>query len=429
MMTEEVPEDIRQALETHPCYTEKAHHKFARIHLPVAPRCNIQCNYCNRKYDCVNESRPGVTSEVLTPEEAVEKVRMVKEKMSYLKVAAIAGPGDPLANEESFRTMELIKENFPDLTLCLSTNGLNLPQYVDKLRDLDIRFLTVTINSVDPEVGKDIYDFVIWEGRMLRGREAAERLMINQLEGIRRAVELGILVKANVVMIPSINASHIPEITRKMKELGVYIVNILPLIPVPGTKFEKQRPPTARERKELQDQCESNIKMMRHCKMCRADAIGLLGHDRSAEFANITCTPTCGPPPEEGPVGIIMEGRTSYKVAVASSDGKTVDIGFGQATGFLTFKVEGKVIEEMGRIDPGVDIDAPLFGPAHAEKLSKAAKALAGHDLVIASEFGHKAVDMLQREGIAPVAEKGSIREAIRKGVDALYEQRERTFE
>jgi len=40
----------------------------------VAPACNIQCNYCNRKYDCANESRPGVVSEKLTPEQAAKKV-------------------------------------------------------------------------------------------------------------------------------------------------------------------------------------------------------------------------------------------------------------------------------------------------------------------------------------------------------------------
>jgi nitrogen fixation protein NifB len=37
------------------------------MHVAVAPACNIQCNYCNRKYDCANESRPGVVSELLTP--------------------------------------------------------------------------------------------------------------------------------------------------------------------------------------------------------------------------------------------------------------------------------------------------------------------------------------------------------------------------
>ena len=42
------------------------------MHVAVAPACNIQCNYCNRKYDCANESRPGVVSEKLTPEQAMQ---------------------------------------------------------------------------------------------------------------------------------------------------------------------------------------------------------------------------------------------------------------------------------------------------------------------------------------------------------------------
>ena len=55
----------------HPCFSKDAHKKYGRVHLPVAPRCNIQCNFCNRKYDCMNESRPGVTSAVLTPQQAL----------------------------------------------------------------------------------------------------------------------------------------------------------------------------------------------------------------------------------------------------------------------------------------------------------------------------------------------------------------------
>jgi nitrogen fixation protein NifB len=36
-----------------------------RIHLPVAEKCSLQCNFCNRKYDCSKESRLGVTSALL----------------------------------------------------------------------------------------------------------------------------------------------------------------------------------------------------------------------------------------------------------------------------------------------------------------------------------------------------------------------------
>ncbi|MDP3033064.1 MAG: nitrogenase cofactor biosynthesis protein NifB, partial [Rhodocyclaceae bacterium] len=70
-------DDIRRRVQDHPCYSEEAHHHFARMHAAVAPACNIQCHYCNRKYDCANESRPGVVSELLMPEQAVKKTLAV----------------------------------------------------------------------------------------------------------------------------------------------------------------------------------------------------------------------------------------------------------------------------------------------------------------------------------------------------------------
>ena len=220
-------EEVLESLKTHPCYNEDAHRKFARMHLPVAPRCNIQCNYCNRKYDCSNESRPGVTSEVLSPQEAVEKIRTVKERIPELKVIAIAGPGDPLANEETFTVMDMVRKEFPDMTLCISTNGLMLPDNAQRLFDLGIRFVTVTMNGVDTSVTEKVYDRVIWDGKALKGKEAAERLLKNQLEGIRKCVDLGMAVKINIVLIPGINEQHIPDLVKKVKDMGVYIVNIM----------------------------------------------------------------------------------------------------------------------------------------------------------------------------------------------------------
>jgi nitrogen fixation protein NifB len=82
----------------HPCFDQEASHSHARIHLPVAPKCNIQCNYCNRKYDCVNESRPGVTSSVLSPMQAVFYLSALSDRIENISVIGIAGPGDPFAN-------------------------------------------------------------------------------------------------------------------------------------------------------------------------------------------------------------------------------------------------------------------------------------------------------------------------------------------
>jgi len=64
----------------HPCFNAKVKGQYGRVHLPVAPKCNIKCNYCNRKYDCVNESRPGVTSTILTPDQALYYMDKVLER-------------------------------------------------------------------------------------------------------------------------------------------------------------------------------------------------------------------------------------------------------------------------------------------------------------------------------------------------------------
>ena len=62
--------------QCHPCFSREAHHHYGRIHLPVAPACNIQCRYCVRKFDCANESRPGVSSRVLSVKEALEMFQL-----------------------------------------------------------------------------------------------------------------------------------------------------------------------------------------------------------------------------------------------------------------------------------------------------------------------------------------------------------------
>ncbi len=274
----------------HPCYSEEAHHHYARMHVAVAPACNIQCNYCNRKYDCANESRPGVVSELLTPEEAAHKVLVIAGKIPQMTVLGIAGPGDPLANpERTFRTFELIADKAPDIKLCLSTNGLMLPDYVDRIKQLNIDHVTITINMVDPEIGTQIYPWVHYQRRRYKGLEAARILHERQMEGLQALKEADILCKVNSVMIPGINDQHLVEVDQVIREKGAFLHNIMPLISAPehGTYFglTGQRGPTPKELKQLQDQCaDSNMKMMRHCRQCRADAVGLLGEDRSQEF-------------------------------------------------------------------------------------------------------------------------------------------------
>ncbi len=145
-------------LTNHPCFNAKVRGKFGRVHLPVAPRCNIQCNYCDRKYDCVNESRPGVTSAVLTPHQAMTYLDFVFEKTKNISVVGIAGPGDPFANpKETMETLRLVRKKYPEIMLCLATNGLGLEPYIDELAQLGVSHVTVTLNAIDHDIGAKIY--------------------------------------------------------------------------------------------------------------------------------------------------------------------------------------------------------------------------------------------------------------------------------
>ncbi len=270
------PSQMRK-IQEHPCFSEKACHTFGRCHVPVAPKCNIQCNYCIRDFDCVNESRPGVTTKVLSPDEAMELVKEALDKYEYIKVIGIAGPGEPLANEETFETLRRLDEQYPNVIKCLSTNGLLLPDKIDLLQKYDVGNITVTLNAIDPEIGAKIYQFVNYKGKRYTGIEGAKILLSQQLKGIEEAVKRHMIVKINTVYIPGINDKHILEIAKKVGEMGVYTFNVIPLIA--QYKFANITPPTMEMKRKMQDECTKYVKQMRHCQRCRADAIGKLGAD------------------------------------------------------------------------------------------------------------------------------------------------------
>ncbi|MBK5931547.1 nitrogenase cofactor biosynthesis protein NifB [Halochromatium salexigens] len=285
-----LPAAIRAKVNDHPCFSEDAHHHYARMHVAVAPACNIQCHYCNRKYDCSNESRPGVVSELLTPEQAVQKTLAVAAAIPQMSVLGIAGPGDPLANpERTLATFRALSEKAPDIKLCVSTNGLALPALVDAICEHNIDHVTITINCVDPEIGAKIYPWIFWNNRRIKGVKAARILIEQQQKGLEMLTERGVLVKVNSVLIPGVNDEHLKEVSRVVKAKGAFLHNVMPLIAEPehGTFYGLmgQRGPTHDELQALQDACSGDMAMMRHCRQCRADAVGMLGEDRGAEFS------------------------------------------------------------------------------------------------------------------------------------------------
>lgn len=256
----------------HPCFSKSAYQAM-RLHLPVAPKCNIQCAYCDRKFSCVNESRPGVTTQIISPDEALSLAIKAHRQAPNLTVIGIAGPGDPLANpERTLKTLSLIRQHLPDLILCLSTNGLYLSEHLEQLVEIGVSHLTVTVNAIDPKIGVKIYQRVEQE----TGEAAAERLCHQQLTGIRSAVAAGMTVKVNSVLIPEINDEHLIDVAKKVRECGAHLFNPIPLLPVAGTTLASCRQPDCSDMEYVRLLLADIIPVMTHCQRCRADAFGVL---------------------------------------------------------------------------------------------------------------------------------------------------------
>jgi nitrogen fixation protein NifB len=438
--------EIAEKIANHPCYSAEAHQYYARMHVAVAPACNIQCNYCNRKYDCANESRPGVTSTLLTPEQALAKVKHVASEIKQMSVLGIAGPGDPLANpKQTFQTLESVARDCPDIKLCLSTNGLTLLDHVDRIADLNVDHVTITINMIDPEVGEQIYPWVAFRGKRYTGRDAAKVLSERQLEGLAALTERKILAKINSVMIPGINDDHLVEVSRTVKGLGAFLHNVMPLVSAPehGTVFGLNgvRGPTAQELKALQDRCEGDdgaeMNMMRHCRQCRADAVGLLGEDRSEEFGPETYL--------GGEVTYDLEGRRKVHadiehwreelragreadrieisgaakpertvlVAVATKGGGLVNQHFGHAEEFWVYEAG----ENWARMVQTRSVARYCAGPSECGEeesvLTKTVRLLSDCAAVLCSKIGPEPLMALDEAGIEAIEAYDVIEKAV----------------
>ena len=264
--------------DTHPCFYADARGKYGRIHLPVAPSCNIECAYCRRDYDCAHENRPGATGKLLGSEEALDYLERALKLMPQISVAAVAGPGDAFCSPHTtLRTLELIRKKHKDISLCVSTNGLNIKDFIPQLCRLNVRFVTITVNAVDATIGSRLCKGIAFADRAFRGIEAARILISRQLEAISSLKAAGIIVKVNTVVVPGINEDHVLFVAKKMGRLGVDLMNFLPLIPLKGTDMESIEPPDEFKMRKLRQMANPHVSQMHHCRRCRSDAVGLLG--------------------------------------------------------------------------------------------------------------------------------------------------------
>jgi nitrogen fixation protein NifB len=376
----------------HPCFNQAASHQHGRIHLPVAAKCNIQCNYCNRKTDCPNESRPGVTSTLLTPPQALEFLRRSVAHDPRISVAAIAGPGDAFANpEETLATLRGVRDMFPELVTCLSSNGLNIAPYIAELDDLGVKFVTLTINAIDPEILAKVYAWARFNGKTYRGMDAAKLMLERQMDALEELKRRNFTVKVNSVVLPGINDHHIPELARHLSAFKIDRMNCIPVIANENSFFEDVSIPDTEMMERIKKGASMYVPLMTHCNRCRSDAAGLLGQE-DPEFQTILRD-----------VSTTRSGNGERPVvAVATQEGIFVNLHLGEADRLTVFSHSGENYRILGERETAMR----GLGDARWENL---AESLADVDILLVSGIGPRPLEILTAKGLKVLEVKGFI--------------------
>jgi nitrogen fixation protein NifB len=277
--------------------------------------------------------------------------------VANLSVVGIAGPGDPFAcANETIETLRIVKAQFPDLLLCVASNGLNLFPYVDELAEVGLSHITVTVNAVDPEIGAKFYDWMLVDGKRYEGLEAATMLWERQKKSIQALAAKGVIVKINTIYVPGINDTHIEQVAQTVAALGATILNIMPLLPTANTPFGSIQEPEKKDVHKARALAVQYLPQMTHCSRCRADAVGLIGEENSQkniELLQISAKPVAAgvlsssnaaldagnglPMTISSELTLITTPERPY-VAVASRDGLFVNQHLGEATQVRIYK-------------------------------------------------------------------------------------------
>ena len=386
-------------MSKHPCFNEDVKGKFGRIHLPVAPKCNIQCNFCNRKFDCVNESRPGVSSQILAPKQALAYLKEMQGIDNRLTVMGIAGPGDPFANpEETMETLRLVRAEYPDMLLCVATNGLGAAPYIKEMAELEVSHLTVTVNAIDPEIGQHVYAWVRDGKKVLRGLPAAELLLERQLEVIRLCKQHGLTVKINSILIPGVNDEHIVDIAQYMSELGADLFNCIGMCRAEGAAFDHIQEAEPGQVCATRLQAEQYLPQMKHCTRCRADAVGCISDSLPIKAIELMSKYANGPldPQDERPY-----------VAAATMEGFLVNVHLGQARQLNIYSYDqaggARVIETRPTPEPGCG----------EERWGKLAETLKDCRALLVASAGPIPTRVLEAQGVKVVLTESLIEQAI----------------
>ena len=180
------------------------------LRLSVTELCNLRCIYCMPESGVVKKRH----EDILSVEEIADIVR-VAAACGITKVRVTGG--EPLVRRgiidicKSITAVNGIKE------LCITTNGILLPEYAAELKAAGVKRLNISLDSLDPKTYSEITRVGTLDSAM---------------KGIKTALETGFdAVKINAVLIGGGNDGEIPEmidLTRRFK-VNVRFIEVMPI--------------------------------------------------------------------------------------------------------------------------------------------------------------------------------------------------------
>ena len=174
------------------------------LRVSVTDRCNFRCRYCMPREHFDQEHRYLPRADILSFEE-IARITASLAPLGLRKVRLTGG--EPLLRSELHKLVALLVRQQPELELALTTNGSLLAKHAQALRDAGLTRITVSLDSLSPEVFARMTDSEFPVTDVLTGIEAAHRAGFGA-------------IKVNAVVRRGVNDHTIVELARHFKGSG-----------------------------------------------------------------------------------------------------------------------------------------------------------------------------------------------------------------
>lgn len=184
------------------------------LRILVTAECNYRCFFCHLEGDPLGAPlRPGLKPPLLSPEDyGVVAEAAYKLGISGFKITG----GEPLIRRDIVDIVRSIGLSAPGSDISMTTNGFLLEVYASQLADAGLRRVNVSVHSLR----RDRYKFITGVDGLERG-----------VRGVKAAVESGLRVKINALILRGVNDDEILELAEFARSMGV-VLQLIELIPV-----------------------------------------------------------------------------------------------------------------------------------------------------------------------------------------------------